>query len=89
MKAKRGKNFPIFKMTEADECPVCLSVLMSFDGKRVICAACAGKMIEELRLALKVAQVCNNTGSGFTQFSAFDNIITDLLRGKFSKEKPR
>jgi hypothetical protein len=87
MKAKRTKQFPIFNMTKADECPVCLSVLMSFDGRHVICAACAGRMIEELRLALRTAQICNSTGSGFMQFSPFDNIISDLLRGEFPNEK--
>ena len=86
MKAKRGKKFPIMKMTEADECPVCLSVLMSFDGKNVICASCAARMIKELRLALKVAQCVNNNGDRFTQYSPFDFTITALLNGKFPNE---
>jgi hypothetical protein len=87
MKARRGKNFPIFNITIADECPVCLSVLMSFDGKQVICAPCAAVMIKELKLALKVAQICNNNGSHFTQHSAFDNVISNLLKGKFGADK--
>ncbi len=86
MKARRGKNFPIFKMTDADECPVCLSVLISFDGENVVCASCAVAMIKELRLALKVAQCVNNNGDRFAQYSPFDFKITALLSGKFPNE---
>ena len=36
-----------------DCCPTCQSVLISFDGKRMLCPSCAGREIDRLRKLVK------------------------------------
>ena len=36
-----------------DNCPTCQSVLVTFDGKRMLCPSCAGREIDRLRKLVK------------------------------------
>jgi len=36
-----------------DSCPTCQSVLITFDGKRMLCPSCAGREIDRLRKLVK------------------------------------
>jgi len=36
-----------------DNCPICQSVLVTFDGKRMLCPSCAGREIDRLRKLVK------------------------------------
>jgi len=36
-----------------DCCPTCQSVLITFDGKRMLCPSCAGREIDRLRKLVK------------------------------------
>lgn len=38
---------------EMDCCPTCQSVLITFDGKRMLCPSCAGREIDRLRKLVK------------------------------------
>jgi hypothetical protein len=89
MKAQRTQKFPIFKMTDADECPECGSALVWMDTSNSVCPACAGRMVNELRLALKVVRQLNRKGFRIVAGSPFSNRVNMLLKGKFTSNKTR
>lgn len=76
------RDFPIFN-TKKVNCSHCKGELVVINDTEKICPICSKDMIEQLRLALRVAKLGRRE---WKDGSAFDKIVDRLIQGKFSVE---
>lgn len=68
MKAKRTKKFPIFPISEADECPECGSTLCSFNATEIICPSCAGRELSALQSRVAALEAVAEAARGLVYY---------------------
>lgn len=70
-------------LDEGIDCPTCQSVLITFDGNRMLCPSCAGREIDRLRKSIKLLkrQITNTTLPKGTRGGVEVTIVDGVIVG--------